>query len=385
MLTPRNSNTPTPRPPRDQDEWIAILVALGVLGGTAGWIILGGSLPSLRLGTVNADRPDTEVSSAPTPDNSQTNITSESSDPEEQMDTAAESETDTTVSSEGLGDAVQAQPNNQAQPDNGILQTPSLPITSQPANVTQPGIITTPDGEEGTQTAPSATEPSEDSSESLEPSTSSVAVPEPVVPEGVTEGTLIPLRDPLVFSDLPDDHWGKPYIDSLTALGILNGFPDGSYAPDRPMTRAELAVQVAQAFDLESTLPAETFTDVPEGYWAASTIEEAVTTGFMKGYPNSVFQPDQTVPRVQVLVTLATGLTLPDASTPENTLQQYNDQTAIPEWARTKVASAVNSGLIGVASDDSIDMRPNAPATRAEVAAMLHSALVYLGKVEPIE
>ena len=383
MLTPRNSNTPTPRPPQDKDEWIAILVALGVLGGTAGWVIFGG-LPPLRLGNVNADLANEELAISSSSNNSQVDSALNTLDAEASAD--AETSAGGTDSSSAIADdtALLAE-EEEAQTTDELAPTSAVPTMSQSADMPQSQVAPSSSAEENAQTAPSASESSDHASESPEPLTGSITVPEPRVPEDIAAGILTPQREPLVFSDLPDDHWGKPYIDALTALGILNGFPDGSYAPDSPMTRAELAVQVAQAFDVESTLPSETFTDIPEGYWAAITIDEAVTTGFMRGYPNDVFQPEQTVPRVQVLVTLATGLTLSEASQPNTALQQYDDQATIPEWARAKVASAIDSGVISTSSEGPIALRPNTPATRAEVAAMLHSALVYLGKVEPIE
>ncbi|NER78147.1 MAG: S-layer homology domain-containing protein [Leptolyngbya sp. SIO1D8] len=358
MVMPPNSNSPNSRPPEDKDEWIAILVALSVLGGAAGWIIFGG-FPSLRLGNLNADLLNTETDTAPLTAPSET-------------DAVAVAETETSSRQEDDADA-------QADPPREVItdQTAATDAENSPfADEDQADLGNDAD----TREPLSGTSPA-----SPEPNDNLVTVPEPKIPEDTTTETLPVVREPLTFSDLADDYWAKPYIDALTARGILNGFPDGSYAPDRSMTRAELAVQVAQAFDVENQAPPQTFTDIPADYWAETTISEAVTAGFMKGYPDQTFNPDQTVPRVQVLVALATGLSLASTTTNEAALQNYQDQAEIPEWARSKVASALESGLIDVSDDGTTQFRPNAPATRAEVAAMLYNALTYLGAVDPIE
>lgn len=212
-----------------------------------------------------------------------------------------------------------------------------------------------------------------------------VNAPERETPTPVQIDTLPILREPLIFSDIPAGHWAKPYIDELTVRGIVNGLPDGSYAPNRPMTRAELAVQVATAFNEAIKAPDQSFTDVPADFWAADTIKRAVKTGFMKGYPNSAFKPGQTLTRTEALITLATGLGLAEATASDTTLQGYQDWQQIPTWARSKIAATVEANLVAAPISDASQLRPNEPATRAEVTVMLYNSLVYRGRIQPIE
>lgn len=212
-----------------------------------------------------------------------------------------------------------------------------------------------------------------------------VNAPERETPTPVQIDTLPILREPLIFSDIPAGHWAKPYIDELTVRGIVNGLPDGSYAPNRPMTRAELAVQVATAFNEAIKAPDQSFTDVPADFWAADTIKRAVKTGFMKGYPNSAFKPGQTLTRTEALITLATGLGLAEATASDTTLQGYQDWQQIPTWARSKIAATVEANLVAAPISDTSQLRPNEPATRAEVTVMLYNSLVYRGRIQPIE
>lgn len=208
-------------------------------------------------------------------------------------------------------------------------------------------------------------------------------VPEPTSPAGEGAARLPEPQAPLVFSDLPENHWAKGFIDGLTSRELASGLPDGRFEPDRPMTRAELAAQLSKAFDLPIQHSAQSFQDVPADDWATDSINEAVTTGFMRGYPNNIFQPGLTVPRVQVIVAIATGLGLQPSQAADTLLQPYEDAAAVPEWARDKLAAALESGLV-VSYPATNRLNPEASATRAEVAAMLYQALAYIGAVEPV-
>ena len=188
----------------------------------------------------------------------------------------------------------------------------------------------------------------------------------------------------VTFSDVAPQHWAQPFITGLAAKKIVSGFPDSNnFQPDEPVTRAQLAryIEGAGAFDRPKTSNTAQFPDIPPDHWAVSSIDEAVSTGFMKGYSEGNFQPDQRIPRVQALVALATGLELKPKNNPDQTLQRFQDRDQIPEWARSQVAAATEAGLV-VNYPDLQALNPNQPATRAEVAAMIYQALVRLGKVQ---
>ena len=186
----------------------------------------------------------------------------------------------------------------------------------------------------------------------------------------------------VTFSDVPPQHWAQTFITGLAAKKIVSGFPDSNnFQPDEPVTRAQLARYIEGAFDRPKKAEAVQFPDIPENYWATSAIDEAVSTGFMKGYAEGNFQPTQEIPRVQALVALATGLELKPSVPPDQTLERFQDRDQIPDWAKSQVAAATEAGLV-VNYPDLQALQPNQPATRAEVAAMIYQALVRLGKVE---
>lgn len=191
----------------------------------------------------------------------------------------------------------------------------------------------------------------------------------------------VSLTDPGSFPDV-QNYWAQAYIGALARKNIISGFPDGTFRPDEPVTRAQFAAIVTKAFPTGGqTQAATSFQDVPTNFWAYNAIQAAAKSGFMAGYPNGTFQPSQQIPRVQVLVSLASGLNL-GAGNP-SLLSFYQDAAQIPAYATDKVAVATQRKI--VVNYPTVNLlSPNRDATRAEVAAFVYQALVNAGKAEPI-
>ncbi|MGB7484687.1 MAG: S-layer homology domain-containing protein, partial [Phormidesmis sp.] len=79
-----------------------------------------------------------------------------------------------------------------------------------------------------------------------------------------------PISSPIdiEFSDIPADYWANPYLLGLSELGIISGFPDGTFRPSQPVTRAEFAAILNKAFPQPLGSSALSFDDVSEDYWA---------------------------------------------------------------------------------------------------------------------
>jgi len=182
------------------------------------------------------------------------------------------------------------------------------------------------------------------------------------------------------FTDLMG-HWAEPFIRALVSMNLTHGFAGGSYKPDKPMTRAQYAALVVDAFNPTPKLSAPDFVDIPKDYWANSAIQIAARSGFVGGKSDRTFCPEQNVLRLQVLVSLVNGLALPAVH--GDTLLRYNDYNAIPESARTAVATATQQRIV-VNYPDSRHIDPAREATRGEVAAMVYQALVATGRLPAI-
>ncbi|MHC5598532.1 MAG: S-layer homology domain-containing protein [Nostoc sp.] len=188
---------------------------------------------------------------------------------------------------------------------------------------------------------------------------------------------------PIAFNDVPDNFWGRRFIDVLSSRGIIKGFSDYSFRPNQPVNRAEFAAILEKAFDQEPSKTAIAFQDVPKKFWATPAIDQAISAGFLKGYPKKTFKPQQNISRVQVLVALVSGLNLKAPTSPNQIISVYKDAKDIPTYAIGKIAAATTNGLVVNYPNPQV-LDPNKVASRAEVAAMIHQALVKRGKLEAI-
>lgn len=178
------------------------------------------------------------------------------------------------------------------------------------------------------------------------------------------------------FNDVSSDYWARPFIEKLAQEEIIAGFPDGSFKPKQPVTRAQFAAIVRKAFSRNAGVRnGRSFSDVQSKYWAASSIDRAYTTGFLSGYPDGTFLPEQQIPKVQALISLASGLKLDPPTDVSNSLNAYRDASSIPDYAKNGVAAATQKRL--VVNYPSVSyLNPNDVATRADVAAFVYQALV---------
>lgn len=232
---------------------------------------------------------------------------------------------------------------------------------------------TTPEtaGADDTQT-PESTTP-----ETKAPETTPAAVP-------LSEAATATPKDAVNFSDVPDNYWAKPYIDALSSRDLISGFEEGDFKPDQPVTRAQIANIVSRTFELTSDKENLAFGDVASDYWAKDSIAEVVKGGFMTGFPNNTFEPNSPVTRAQALTTLVTGLGLSAPTNVQTALSRYSDANTVPKWANEKVAAATAGGIV-VNYPNLEQLNPTEPTTRAELSAMIYQALAKEGIVEPVE
>ncbi|AFZ25824.1 putative S-layer protein [Cylindrospermum stagnale PCC 7417] len=197
----------------------------------------------------------------------------------------------------------------------------------------------------------------------------------------VTAGTVAPfiIAAPSLaqttFSDVQSNYWASQFIQELSQRGVIAGFPDGSFRPEEPVTRAQFAAMINKAFQKQAQRQPITFRDVPSNYWAANAIQQAYTIGFLAGYPGNNFRPNEAIPRQQVLVSLANGLQYTASTDPATILQYYNDASSIADYARSPIAAATEKQIV-VNYPNVKFLNPTVTASRAQVAAFIYQALV---------
>ncbi len=170
-------------------------------------------------------------------------------------------------------------------------------------------------------------------------------------------------------------YWSAGCIEGMAAQGIMQGYPDGGFRPGGTLTRAEFAALMVKAYpDASSVRPALTFTDVPSSHWAHSAIQIATQRGFLVGYPNRQFKPNQVLNKAQAIAVLANAQKLNPAIDIDDTLTRYfEDQAAIPDYARGAIAAATEANLI-VNYPNPRQLRTEQAIARGEVAALLCQA-----------
>ena len=100
------------------------------------------------------------------------------------------------------------------------------------------------------------------------------------------------------FNDVAKDCWAANYIGYMQQFGIVTGYTDGSFRPNAPVTRAEFAA-IASRFE-KLTQGSKSFTDVPDTHWAVKYINFAATRGWVTGYADGTFKPEHSITRAEV-------------------------------------------------------------------------------------
>jgi hypothetical protein len=111
---------------------------------------------------------------------------------------------------------------------------------------------------------------------------------------------LVSTDTPSSFKDVAQDHWALRYIETARQRGIIGGYPDGTFRPNQPVTRAEIAKMVVMASGLAVAPSYErVFSDVVESHWAALYILTIYKSGIVSGYPDGTFRPSNRATRAE--------------------------------------------------------------------------------------
>ncbi|MDW5299933.1 MAG: S-layer homology domain-containing protein [Sedimentibacter sp.] len=145
------------------------------------------------------------------------------------------------------------------------------------------------------------------------------------------------------FPDVNFDRWSTKHIATLSNGNIIEGYPDGSFKPENPITRAELAT-IASKFDKLSAYLNNSFSDI-DGHWAIEYINSAAAKGWVEGYPDGTFKPDQYITRAE-FVTLVNNV-LGRGIHKENILKEARVFPDLSDtmWYYEAMQEAINSHL----------------------------------------
>lgn len=173
------------------------------------------------------------------------------------------------------------------------------------------------------------------------------------------------------FSDM-SGHWANAMVADLKARGIVSGMDDGSFQPDRQVTRAEFTSMVVKALGISVETYSGQFTDVSDGDWFAPYVAAAVNAGLVSGY-GDYFAPNAFITREDGTTIMYRALE-GNGRAPQGVFS-FSDSGDISEYAKAAVGAMAAQKLVQGADGQ---FRPKDNTTRAEAAAMIYSMLNYL-------
>lgn len=189
-------------------------------------------------------------------------------------------------------------------------------------------------------------------------------VPEPINPLPSNPATTAPPQES--FADV-SKHWAADAISQAAIKGIVNGYSDGSFKPDEPMTRLQFAAMLVRALGLKAQPSKRTFSDQSDiPGWAEGELGAALEAGILQGYEDESLRPNAFINRTEMVVMLIRAYSPKGDMSLQST---FSDSSQIPTWALSAVSQAVSLGLINGRENQTF--APFATATRAEAVTIV--------------
>lgn len=190
-----------------------------------------------------------------------------------------------------------------------------------------------------------------------------------LLPLALTAAMIVPSVPAMAAPSDIAGHWAESVITQWQNKGLIQGYEDGTFKPGNTITRAEFVTLMnnAKGFWSEGSIH---FSDVKNGNWFYSAVARAVAAGYVKGYSDGSFKPNNTITRAEAAVMIANTAKL---SANEAGAYRFTDVGSIPAWARGSVGAVVAAGYMTGYPDGSFDA--NASISRAEAVSSLNRML----------
>jgi len=181
------------------------------------------------------------------------------------------------------------------------------------------------------------------------------------------------------FSDVGEGYWAKKPIEHTGTVGLVQGYPDGTFKPERALTRAELATLLVRAEGVKLPgRPPQVFKDVKSNHWAASYIEAAYRMGLVKGYPDKKFRPNNRINKAEAIAILVRFDKLNVAAVEA---KPYND-VPVKHWAAKYIQAAKEAGMLKYV--EGTRLRPKEEVNRAEAVEMLSKTSLAMRRIDDL-
>lgn len=191
----------------------------------------------------------------------------------------------------------------------------------------------------------------------------SVTIPAVVVPIQVDAAAK-------TFKDVPASYYAHKEIVSLVDRGVIKGFSDGTFKPTNQVTRAEFAAFVARALDLPEA--SSRFSDVPKTSALYDGVSRAHKAGIIKGFSNGTFRPNTPVTRQDMAVMLDRAMQIKGSYTKTKSLD-FSDNAKVGAYAKSSVQRMYAYNVMGAHTGKSFS--GTTVGTRAETARTIFNML----------
>ncbi len=171
-------------------------------------------------------------------------------------------------------------------------------------------------------------------------------------------------------------HWAQGTIIQWTSKGYISGYPDGTFKPNNSITRAEFVRLVNEAMGYTKT-GYTYFSDVSASYWGYNDIQKGVAAGYVRGDGNGIFRPDDPVSRQEAAVMISQICSLGQDYA---SAAKYSDYRYIASWAAGYVGAVSKAGIMAGYPDG--DFKGDRYLTRAEAVIALDKTLNYKAPAE---
>ncbi|WP_404455667.1 S-layer homology domain-containing protein [Virgibacillus necropolis] len=166
-------------------------------------------------------------------------------------------------------------------------------------------------------------------------------------------------------------HYFENSMRTLIKMDIMSGYDDGTYRPDRLVTRAEFTTFLVRALDLSSTSSTSPFTDVKKGDWYFWSVMSATSSGLIGGYPDNSFRPNNKISRQEMAAMIIRALDYKGISAGQAPLE-FADNSKINPMFRGAIQQLLYLDVIaGKKSGDNVYFAPLDSTTRGETSAIL--------------
>lgn len=162
------------------------------------------------------------------------------------------------------------------------------------------------------------------------------------------------------------NHWGVDSIKTFISKGFVNGYEDNTFKPENNITRAEFIKLVNSVYNLTETKD-EDFSDVSSNDWFYNDVKKAISAGYIKGYSDKTFKPNEPITREEASVIVAKVANLKSTKS-----TNFADNNKISIWASESVNALTERGIIKGYNDNTF--KPSNKLTRVESLVMLERA-----------